>query len=50
MMIRTIHRDSNGLYFKGEGFRFAVPAYGGYREGEKIKVVSVSVGSALARR
>lgn len=48
MAIRNIYRDSKGLYFKGEGFKFYIAPDAGYREGAKITVTSVSCGQAGA--
>ncbi len=49
MAIRKIYRDSKGLYFKGEGFKFYIDKEAGLCEGDKVTVMSVSCGQAAAR-
>lgn len=49
MAIRNVYRDTKGLYFKGEGFKFYIAPDAGYREGAKVTVTNVSCGQVSAR-
>lgn len=48
MAIRNVYKDIVGLYFKGEGLKFYIPATAGFLEGGKVVVLSVSCGLAGA--
>lgn len=48
MAKRTVHLDSKGLFFKGEGFKFYLTLQTGFKAGDKVTVTSVSCGQAGA--